>query len=138
MHPRSNPSRERGVSLIEVMIVVVILGVIAAFVIPSFQESNARGKRSEGQTALVKASQRMKTFYTENNTFTTTLANAAINATTPQGFYTLTIATPTVACPIASCFLLQATPQGTHAGDRCGVLTYSSTGTSGAAAGGCW
>ena len=138
MPPLSRPARQHGVSLVEIMIAAAIVGVVAALVIPSFQESSALGKRSDGQIALVKASQLLKTFYTENNTFTTNLASAGLNAATPEGFYLLSVVAPTGACPITRCFLLQATPQGEHAGDRCGLLTYTSTGASGAADANCW
>lgn len=139
-------TRQRGVNLVEVIIALVILGIIAAIAIPSFQESSAKGRRSEGKTALVKAGQFMKTFYTENNTFTQDLTNIglATPATTrPDGFYVLTVNAPSEECPIASCFVLHATPQGGHASDRCGVLTYSSNAVSSAELGGvevtdCW
>ena len=112
---------------------VAIIGIIGAIAIPSFQEHSAKGRRTDGQTLLLKTAQRMQTFYSENNTFTTDLANLGLGTTSVQGFYALSVAAPTEACPIASCYLLQAQPQGNHGADRCGVLTYGPVSGAGSA-----
>ena len=130
---------QRGVSLIELGVVIAIIGIIAAFIIPSFMEQSAKGRRTDGQSLLLKASQRMKTYYTENNTFTTDVADIGYASNiSPEGYYTLSVVTPTVACPIGSCFVLQAAPRGDQIGDRCGNLTVGSSGANGAGANNCW
>ena len=49
---KGHRGRRRGFSLIELMIVVAILGVLAALAIPAFNRYIARGKLSEAQTML--------------------------------------------------------------------------------------
>jgi len=115
------------------MVTVAIIGIIGAAAIPSFQEHSAKGRRTDGQTMLLKTAQRLQTFYSENNTFTTDLGNLGLGTASAQGFYALSVATPTEGCPIASCYLLQAQPQGSHSGDRCGVLTYDPVSGAGSA-----
>lgn len=125
--------RQRGISLIELGVVIAIIGIIAAMVIPALTEQGARGRRTDGQTALVKISQRMKTYYTEANSFTSNLATLGYTTptTSPEGFYAISVVTPTTACPILSCFVLQGVPQNGQSNDRCGTLTYTSDGTAG-------
>lgn len=125
--------RERGLSLLELAVGMAIVAILAAVALPAYQEHAARGRRAEGQSMLLKASQRMRVFHSERNTFTTDVTDLGYPApaVSPGGLYQLAVAAPTVACPIASCYVLQAAPLGNHAGDRCGTLTYSSTGTPG-------
>jgi type IV pilus assembly protein PilE len=54
-------SSQKGVTLIEIMVVVVILGILAAIAIPVYRNSIQRGRRVDGKTALeqVRASQEM-------------------------------------------------------------------------------
>ena len=46
------PARRRGFTLIELMIVIAILGVLAALAIPNFQRFQLRAKSGEGKTNL--------------------------------------------------------------------------------------
>ncbi len=60
------PAVQAGFTLIEVMIVVAIIGVLAAIAYPSYQEFVAKSRRAEAKTTLIGAQQWMERFYTEN------------------------------------------------------------------------
>jgi len=124
----------QGVTLIELMIVVVVVGILAAVALPSYQDSVRKGRRSDGQAALLDASQILERFYTENMSY----SGAPLSAVTPQQFYTIsfdsaptsgtvcgTIASTTAN---ASAYRLCATPVGAQAADSCGILSLSHTG----------
>ena len=71
-----NKSRGLGFSLIELMIVVVIIGVLAAIVLPSYNNYMLRGKRAEGRAILMDAASKMEKHYGDCFRFGTAIAAA--------------------------------------------------------------
>ena len=113
-----------GFTLIELMIVVVIIGIIASVAYPSYQNSVTKTRRAEGQAVLLDIMNAEERYYTENNTYTTTLADVNKSGDSEEGHYVVSAA----ACGagISSCVILTADPQGVQTDD--GALTYNSVG----------
>ena len=61
--------REGGLTLIEVLTVLVIVVVLAAIAYPSYAGFITKTRRIEGQIALIEAVQQQERFYTRNNTY---------------------------------------------------------------------
>ncbi len=59
----------RGFTLIELMIVVAVVGILAAVAYPSYQESVRKARRAEGRTALMEMLQQQERYMTQNNTY---------------------------------------------------------------------
>lgn len=60
----------RGVTFVELMIVIVIIGIMASIAYPQYREFVARAKRAEAKAALLKLAQNQERFYLTNSTFT--------------------------------------------------------------------
>ena len=126
--------KNSGFTLIELMIVIVIIGILAAIAYPSYQSALRDSRRSVAEGDLLELSGDMERYYTTNSKYTG--ASLAFNESPQEGitkFYDLSVAIPS-----ATAFTLTATPKGAQAGDYCGSLSIDSTDTKIAAVAGCW
>ncbi len=64
-----------GVTLMELMIVVVIIGILAAIAYPNYRQYAARAKRNEAKAELLKIATLQERFYLQNNTYTADMTN---------------------------------------------------------------
>ena len=55
------------------MIVVVIIGILAAIAFPNYRQFVARAKRTEAKAALLQVATNQEKFYLQNSTFTTNM-----------------------------------------------------------------
>lgn len=128
-------NKSKGFTLVELMIVVAIVGIIAAFAYPSYREQVSQSRRGDCSGALVGLANAMERHYTINSTYLGAAA-AGADSGAPAIFptscpldggaptYDLTITAATT----ASTFTVQAAPTGSQAGDRCGTFTLTNTG----------
>lgn len=59
----------RGVTLTELLIVIVIVGILGAIAYPNYREFTARAKRTEAKTILLEIAQNQERFYLQNNRY---------------------------------------------------------------------
>lgn len=60
---------QQGFTLIELVIVVAIVGILAAVAYPSYRESVLKGRRAEARAALMELMQQQERFMTQRNTY---------------------------------------------------------------------
>ncbi len=69
-----NLRNRKGFTLIELMIVVVIIGIMAAIAIPKFSNASARSKEKEAEVILKQVYTMQETYRAEKGTYATTIA----------------------------------------------------------------
>jgi type IV pilus assembly protein PilE len=89
----------RGVTLIELMIVIVVLGILAAIAVPGYRRYLIRSQRAEAKISLLAIQTAEEKFYLQNNAYTNNITAATnagglgLSATSETGKYDLAITT---------------------------------------------
>lgn len=136
-------TRQAGFTLIEVMIVVAIIGILAAIAYPSYTEYVKRGNRTEGQALLSDAAARQERYFSQNNAYVTAAADIGklgmnlSNNRSATGKYVFSVSK----VDGDGGYTLTATQQ--FSDTKCGNLTLTANGVKGATASGasasdCW
>lgn len=119
-----------GFTLIELMVVVAIIGLLAAIAIPAYQDSTRRANRADAQITLSRLATLQERYFFRTNQYTgdfndliSGVPNNTTSITSDEGFYTVALTAT------ASTWSLTATATGTQANDtECTTLTLTHLG----------
>jgi len=117
----------RGFTLIEVMVVVVILGIVAAIAIPSYTDQVVRSNRAEAKSILMNTAQALERCYTRFSAYDADECNVSFPIDSDTGKYQMPAADQTID---QAAFELTAVPQGSQAtrDTECGNFTLEQNG----------
>ena len=137
-HSNVQTRRQRGFTLIELMIVVAIIAILAAIAVPSYRDYILRGQLVDATNGLSTLRADMERYFQDNRQYT------AVGAFTPPCATPRTIGSFSVTCTTltANNYILTATGSGSTLGFAFTLTqqavqgTDSAWGSSGGA--GCW
>ncbi len=105
---KSKLTRVRGITLVELLIVVVIIAIVAAFGYPNYLKQAHKAGRTDATSALLAIAAAQEKEFLKNNAYTANLADLGITET-EAGKYTLSLSLPE-----GGGFLASAAPPGTN------------------------
>lgn len=123
MKPIQHFKSHSGVTLIELMVVVAIVGILAAIAYPSYQDYVRRSKRADAQAIMTEDAQLLERYFTTNGTYVGAVLPFAQSPKNGTADYNIT---PPVLT--ATAYTIQAAPTGTFTDPQCGTLTVDQAG----------
>ena len=131
----------RGLTLIEIMVVLALVGILASIVLSSYQSNASKTRRYAAQSCLMEQAQYMQRYYTTASnpmTYQGASLPAASCMTNLASYYAFSLTSA------SQSFSVQAVASGTQAGDTsCRTLALNqaalqSSSSASAATTGCW
>jgi len=122
--------KQKGVTLIELMVVVAIVGILAAIAYPSYMGYVQRSGRAAAAACLTELSQFMERSYTASFSYEGIDMPVLPCINDIDTRYTFSVSDQAVRA-----YTLNATPIGSQATDECGVLILNQAGRKGAKGG---
>ena len=126
-----------GVSAIELVVVLAIVGILASLSLPAYRDHVLRANRGEARSALLNLATAEEKFYLQCNEYTSALDAAAATACSPgnlrfpasseRGYYTVAVTAADANGWTATATAVSTLPQYRDA--RCRTFQLDSTGT---------
>ena len=128
-------NRMRGMTLIELMVVLIIVAVLASLAVGSYRRYVLRANRTDATSALLRIQVAQEKYFLQNNAYTTNVTavpptGLGVASPTTNGFYTLAVTgDPASTNNIATSFLASATATGAQTADTsCLTMTITDQG----------
>jgi type IV pilus assembly protein PilE len=131
--------RNAGVSLIELLTVIMIVGLLAGIAVPTYRNYTIRAHRADGKAAMLAMAGQLERCFTRFNSYDPDDGCAVVSGvSSTEGYYMMNITEQT-----AAAYAIEAVPQnGQEDDEKCGTFQLDSAGvksvTGGDSAQHCW
>jgi len=128
----------RGVTLVELMVVVAVLVILATVALPIYTNQSRKARRSDARVALLAVAQAQERRYTAVGSYTTVLGDLDLSSslqggTSEDGYYAITITGG------GNSYTIKADPSSSsQAHDSCTELTLNQLGVRDGTGDDCW
>ncbi|ALO34138.1 methylation [Colwellia sp. MT41] len=130
--------KQQGFTLIELMIVVAIIGILAAVVYPSYADFVVRSNRAEAQRELMRLANLQEQLFVDRRSYSADMTDLGMSAN-PYVTESKNYSISSVVANNGTTFILTATAQGRQSRDTyCPSLTINEAGQQGANSPTCW
>lgn len=110
--------KQRGFTLIEMLIVIAVIGILAAIAVPNYRDYVIKSRRVDAKDALSAVQFSQEKWRGNNVNYTETFTSLGVSTTSPQGFYTLEVgALKNVATDLGITYVMAAKAYGVQATD---------------------
>ena len=127
MKPSSMTKRRCGFSLVELSVVVIIIGVLAAFGVPRMLKSVERSKASEAFKWLGSVRAAQERYQAKEGTYTATLTELDMDQDAPK-YFTVGLVLPGVSASLEDSWTLTLTRDGASSGYGAYTVIFSQQG----------
>lgn len=122
--------RQRGFTLIELMIVLAVFAIVASIGYPLYTEQVRKARRADAKASLSDVAQVLERCRTNNNTY----VGCTVATVSTSGYYTIALSNLAV-----NTYTITATTTGAQLGDTtCVTFSITHTGSTSATSPTCW
>ncbi len=119
----TSSSKEKGFTLIELMIVVAVVALLLVITLPAYNGYTERARRGDAKSSLLSAQLKQEKWRANHTTYGA-LSDIWTGTSSNEGFYTMAV----VGTPNGAEFVMTATPTGAQSGDDCGTFAINQDG----------
>lgn len=123
--------RLQGLTLLELMVVVALIGILSAIALPNYAQYVLRSHRADARSALLQAAHWMERAATATGAYPLAEQFPQSLQAIPSGRYRIGIESPLEGDADGVSYRLTATRQNAQSNDACGDFTLDHTGVQG-------